>query len=40
MYLWRERGVQWMHYYLWQSRVEIKHYSVAQFDQVTAFEAV
>ena len=26
--------------YLWQSQVEIKHYSVAYFDHVTTFEAL
>ena len=25
---------------LWQSRVEIKHYSVAYFDRITVFEAL
>ena len=27
-------------YHVWQSRVEIKHYSVVQFDCVTVFEAL
>ena len=26
--------------YMWQSRVEIEHYSVAYIDRVTAFEAL
>ena len=26
--------------YLWQSRVEIEHYSVAYFDRITVFEAL
>ena len=26
--------------YMWQSRVEIEHYSVAYFECVTAFEAL
>ena len=25
---------------MWQSRVEIEHYSVAYFDRITAFEAL
>jgi len=25
---------------MWQSRVEIKHYSIAYFDHITAFEAL
>ena len=25
---------------MWQSRVEIEHYSIAYFDQITAFEAL
>ena len=28
------------HAYVWQSWVEIEHYSVAQFDRVTTFEAL
>jgi len=28
------------HACMWQSRVEIKHYSVAHFDRITAFEAL
>ena len=27
-------------FYMWQSRVEIKHYSVAYVDRITAFEAL
>ena len=27
-------------YYVWQSRVEIKHYSVAYFDHVTALQVL
>ena len=26
--------------YMWQSRVEIEHYSVAYFDRIAAFEAL
>ena len=26
--------------YMWQSRVEIEHYSIAYFDCITAFEAL
>ena len=26
--------------YMWQSRVEIEHYSVAYFDRVTGFKAL
>ena len=26
--------------HMWQSRVEIKHYSVAYFDRITVFEAL
>ena len=26
--------------YMWQSRVEIKHYSVVYFDCITAYEAL
>ena len=26
--------------HMWQSRVEIKHYSVAYFDRIAAFEAL
>ena len=26
--------------YMWQSRVEIEHYSVAYFDRITAFEVL
>ena len=26
--------------YIWQSRVEIKHYSVVYFDRITTFEAL
>ena len=26
--------------HVWQSRVEIKHHSVAQFNRITAFEAL
>ena len=26
--------------YMWQSRVEIEHYSIAYFDRVTVFEAL
>ena len=26
--------------YMWQSRVEIEHYSVAYFEHITAFEAL
>ena len=26
--------------YMWQSRVEIEHYSVAYFERITAFEAL
>ena len=28
-----------MYMYVWQSRVEIEHYSVVYFDRITAFEA-
>ena len=34
----QERKTQ--HVYMWQSRVEIKHYSVAYFDLGTAFEVL
>ena len=27
-------------YYMWQSRVEIEHYSVTYFDRITAFKAL
>ena len=27
-------------WYVWQSQVEIKHYSVAYFNHITAFEAL
>ena len=27
-------------YYVWQSRVEIKHYSIAYFDHVTALQVL
>ena len=30
--------IRYLH--MWQSRVEIKHYFIAYFDQVTAFEAL
>ena len=26
--------------YMWQSRVEIEHYSIAYFDRIAAFEAL
>jgi len=26
--------------YMWQSQVEIKHYSIAYFDRITVFEAL
>jgi len=26
--------------YMWQSRVEIEHYSVAYFERITAFKAL
>ena len=26
--------------YMWQSRVEIEHYSIGDFDRVTMFEAL
>ena len=29
-----------MYMYMWQSWVEIKHYSVAHFDRITMFEAL
>ena len=29
-----------MYLYMWQSRVEIEHYSVAYFDRIAAFEAL
>ena len=29
-----------LHYYMWQSRVEIEHNSVAYFDHIAAFEAL
>ena len=29
-----------MYTYMWQSRVEIEHYSVACFDRIAAFEAL
>ena len=29
-----------IHMYMWQSRVEIKHYSVAYFDHITAFKVL
>ena len=30
----------YIYIYMWQSRVEIEHYSVANFDRITAFEAL
>ena len=30
----------YMYTYMWQSQVEIKHYSIAYFDYVTAFKAL
>ena len=29
-----------IHPYMWQSRVEIEHHSVAYFDRIAAFEAL
>ena len=30
----------YIYIYMWQSWVEIEHYSVAYFDRITAFEAL
>ena len=30
----------YVYIYMWQSRVEIQHYSVAYFDRVIVFEAL
>ena len=37
-YFVRMAFIRYLH--MWQSRVEIKHYSVAYFDHVTVFEAL
>jgi len=33
-------GSYTLYIHVWQSRVEIKHYSVANFDHITAFEVL
>ena len=39
-YLWSLSEVKLWTTYMWQSQVEIEYYSVAQFDHVSAFEAL
>ena len=40
MYISTLLGHMHVHTYMWQSQVEIEHYSVAYFAHITAFEAL
>ena len=41
MSLWFETGIhKWFMYNMWQSWVEIEHYSIAHFDHITVFEVL